>query len=202
VLRLRNPAAVDQFLKVREIATSQHIAITLAAAPPSDSTLQRFNSVTGASVATVGNGRLKVFAPADLSATETSVPEAGEDVEASSGLAPSATIDFYEVSVDSNGAATTGGVQNALNEAGTDSSNNWQISNSYGIDCELTSTGQPSPVMGAIETIMKTNTATGHDYLFGSGDNGQFCEDQARRVLPVGELVRNERRRHNIFSCC
>jgi len=164
--------------------TGQHIAITLAAAPPSDSTLQRFNSVTGASVATVGNGRLKVFAPADLSATGTSVPEAGEDVEASSGLAPSATIDFYEVSVDSNGAATTGGVQNALNEAGTDSSNNWQISNSYGIDCELTSTGQPSPVMGAIETILKTNTATGHDYLFGSGDNGQFCEDRQGVFYP------------------
>jgi Pro-kumamolisin, activation domain len=162
----------------------QHIAITLWESPPSDATLQRFNSITGANVATIANGHLKVFSPSDLSPTGSPSPEGGIDVEAASGIAPDASVDYYEIAVDSSGNPTAPGVQNALNEAGTDVNSNWQISNSWGFECEPAYPPTADAFMTATDDILKSNLATGHNYFFGSGDNGPYCGGDTGAFYP------------------
>ena len=56
---------------------------------------------------------------------------------------------------------------NALNMAGTDPANNRFITNSWG-GPELTS------ARNVTEPVVQANTATGHDYLFSSGDDGSW----------------------------
>jgi kumamolisin len=147
----------------------QHIGITVWTVPPSDRTLRHFASVTGAAVATVANGRLKVIRIDGGS----SVPDQGEaamDIEYTSSLAPSATINFYEAPTDSSGNPTVQGLEDALNRAGTGA--NQQISNSWG-GCERSSTADP--FTSATTSIFEANEATGHAYVFASGDNGSWC---------------------------
>jgi len=102
--------------------TGQHIGITLWTVPPSDTTLSHFGSVTGAAVATTANGKLKVI-PVDGGTTASVSPDAGEagmDIEYSGGAAPGATIDYYEAPTDTSGNPTDQGLEDALNQAGTD----------------------------------------------------------------------------------
>jgi kumamolisin len=93
------------------------------------------------------------------------------DIESSSGMAPGATIDYYEAPTVS-GNPTDQGLEDALNMAGTDANNNRQITNSWG-GCEATSTSDP--FTSATNNIFATNSATGHNYFFSSGDNGSWC---------------------------
>lgn len=153
---------------------NQHIGITLWTVPPSDATLQSFASKTGAAVATTANGRLNVI-PVDGGTTAAVSPDGGEagmDIEYSSGMAPGATIDYYEAPTDSSGNPTDQGLEDALNQAGSDSNNNQQITDSWG-GCEATSTSDP--FTSATNTIFSSNSATGHNYFFSSGDNGSWC---------------------------
>jgi kumamolisin len=152
--------------------SGQRIGITLWSRPPSDSTLQHFASVTGATVATLANGRLKVI-PVDGGSKAADDVEAAMDIEYTSGLAPGATIDYYEAPTDSSGKATDQGLEDALNLAGTDSNKNQQISSSWG-GCEGSSTDDP--FTRATSNIFQANAATGHDYFFASGDNGSWCD--------------------------
>jgi len=154
--------------------SGQHIGITLWTVPPSDTTLQKFGSTTGASVATTANGRLKVIA-VDGGTTAALSPDAGEagmDIESSGGIAPGAIIDYYEAPTDSTGNPTDQGLEDALNIAGTDSNFNRQITNSWG-GCEATSTSDP--FTSTTNNIFSSNSSTGHNYLFSSGDNGSWC---------------------------
>jgi kumamolisin len=152
----------------------QHIGITLWSVPPSDTTLTAWGTHTGASVPTQANGRLKVI-KIDGGTTEALSPDTGEagiDIESSSGMAPSATIDFYEAPTDSNGNPTDQGLLDALNTAGTDPLNNLQINNSWD-GCEVNSVNDAWQV--SAEQIFAANRATGHNYLFASGDSGSTC---------------------------
>lgn len=159
----------------------QHIGITLWTVPPSDTTLQKFGTTTGAAVATTANGRLNVI-PVDGGTTSTLSPDAGEagmDIESSGGIAPGATIDYYEAPTDSSGNPTDQGLEDALNLAGTDANNNRQITNSWG-GCEASSTSDP--FTSATENIFSSNSATGHNYFFSSGDNGSWCDPSGTGV--------------------
>jgi kumamolisin len=160
-----NAYNVNPLWKAGYTGLSQHIGIVLWTVPPADSTMQRFKSVTGAAVATVANGKLKVIKVAG----GTTVPddgEAGLDIEYTSGLAPGATIDYYE-------AATDQSLEAALNLAGMDANHNQQIDASWG-GCESDSTADA--FTSAISSIFQANQATGHEYYFASGDDGSWCD--------------------------
>jgi Pro-kumamolisin, activation domain len=158
--------------------TGQHIAITLWMAPPSDTTLQQWGTTTGAAVATTANKRLNVIHVCDgtnCASTAADVGEAAMDIEWSGAMAPNATIDYYEAPTDSSGNPTAQGLLNALNSAGSDANNNGQISNSWS-ECEASSTGDG--FTSQAESIFATNSATGHNYFFSTGDNGSWCGSQ------------------------
>lgn len=170
-----NAYDVNPLWKAGYTGAGQHIGITLWTVPPSDATLQSFGSATGAAAATTANGRLKVI-PVDSGTTAAVSPddgEAGMDIEYSSGMAPGATIDYYEAPTDSSGNPTDKGLLDALNLAGTDSNNNEQITNSWG-GCEASSASDPWTV--SAENIFAANSATGHTYFFSAGDNGSWCD--------------------------
>jgi subtilase family serine protease len=155
----------------------QHIAITLWNEPPSDTTLQRFGTITGAAAPTTANGRLVVI-PVDGGSTLGDDGEAGMDIEYSSALAPAAVINYYETPVDRGTGPTDQGLEDALNRAGTatDGSGqplNRQITNSWG-GCEADSASDP--FTATVENILAANAATGHSYFFSSGDNGSWCD--------------------------
>lgn len=155
--------------------TGQHIGITMWSVPPSDTTLQHFGSTTGAAVATVANGKLKVIKVCDGSNCSSAAADSGEaglDIETTSGIAPGATIDYYQAPTDTSGNPTDAGLLNSLNQAGTDSNNNWEITNSWSM-CEPTSTSDS--FVSQAESIFSSNSATGHNYFFSSGDNGSWC---------------------------
>lgn len=147
--------------------SGQHIGITLWTVPPSDTALSRFRNDTGASVATQANGRLNVV-QVDGGTTTADDGEAAMDVEYSSGMAPGATIDYYEAS-----APTYSSMADALNAAGTATDANGnpldrQITNSWG-GCES------STAASAVDSVLASNSATGHNYFFSSGDDGSWC---------------------------
>jgi len=99
------------------------------------------------------------------------------DVEMASGMAPNATIDFYETT---NSAHLGPDTMSALNQAGSDNNNNWQISSSWGVlPCE---NGVTSSLISQAEGIFLSNSATGHNYFFSSGDAGWLCNDQSGNV--------------------
>ncbi|HZU14461.1 MAG TPA: protease pro-enzyme activation domain-containing protein [Chloroflexota bacterium] len=166
-----NAYDVNPLWNAGDNGSGQHIGITLWTVPPSTTTLQSFASTTGASTATTANGRLKVI-QVDGGTTTADSGEAGMDIEYSSGMAPGATLDYYEAPTDSSGNPTDQGLEDALNQAGTDSNNNQQITNSWG-GCEASSTSDP--FTSTTNNIFSSNSATGHNYLFSSGDNGSWC---------------------------
>ncbi len=141
------------------------VALTLWGAAPSDSSLTTWQSRTGAAVATRANGRL-VIIPVDGGSTFADVGEAGMDIEASGGIAYQAQIRYYEAPTDASGNPTTlAALADTLNAAGTDAVNNRQISNSWGGD-------EDPNALNAFDPIFAANSATGHTYLFSSGDSG------------------------------
>lgn len=98
--------------------------------------------------------------------------ESGLDVEAASAMAPGATVDFYYSPYDPASGGPTTQVLDALNLAGTDANKNREISNSWGYECEPS--GMDAFITQA-ENIFESNSATGHDYLFATGDFGGVC---------------------------
>lgn len=141
------------------------LAITLWGAAPSDSTLNSYGTTTGAAVATRANGRL-VIVPIEGGSTYPDVGEAGLDIESAGGMAYQAQIRYYEAPTDASGNPTTlSSLADALNTAGTDASNNRVISNSWGGD-------EDAETINAFEPIFRSNSATGHNYIFSSGDAG------------------------------
>ena len=149
----------------------QHIGITLWTQAPSDAALTRFASETGSDVATQGNGRLHVI-KVDGGSTQADQGEAALDVEYASGMAPGASIDFYQAD-----QATFASLTDALNAAGTatDAQGNpldRQISSSWGAAEPLSSTAD----VAGMEQVLAANTLTGHTYLFSSGDNGSWAD--------------------------
>jgi kumamolisin len=155
--------------------TGQHIGITMWTVPPSDTTLSSFATRTSAGTATVGNGRLNVI-KVDGGTTSTLSPDTGEagmDIESSSGMAPSATVDYYEIATDSSGNPTDQALLDSLNIAGTDANNNLQITNSWA-GCEASSA--TDPWTKSVEQIFAANRATGHNYFFSSADQGSWCD--------------------------
>ncbi|MHB8595417.1 MAG: protease pro-enzyme activation domain-containing protein [Ktedonobacteraceae bacterium] len=176
-----NAYNVNPLWNLGDNGTGEHIGITLWVVPPSDATLNQFSAVTGATVATVGNGHLKVIPVCVHSNCSTSNPgtqqvqaEAGMDIEYTSGMAPGAMIDYYEMPTKGNQPIPAGRID-ALNKAGSDSNANWQISNSWTVGCEQTvEKNDPSFITG-VESVLEDNTVTGHNYYFSSGDSGSTC---------------------------
>jgi len=177
-----NAYDINPLWKLKDTGSNQHIGITYWGTPPSDPTLIAFAIKTLAKVATKANKRLQAIqvpCPSGCYYNTLGGIEAGMDVESSSGMAPGATIDYYQVPTDQQGNPTTTGLENALNQAGSDVYDNQQISNSWSASddqssgCEATSISDP--FMQATEQILQSNTATGHDYFFSSGDTGSAC---------------------------
>jgi subtilase family serine protease len=165
-----NAYDVNPLWNAGDTGSGQRIGITLWTVPPSDTTLQHWATKTGASVATAANGRLHVI-KVDTGTTTSDSGEAGMDIEESGGMAPGAQIDYYEAPTDSSGNPTGQGLLDVLDTAGTSTNNDQQISSSWG-GCE-------DSTLDAWETdetaIFKANAATGHDYLFSTGDSGSSC---------------------------
>ena len=164
------------------------IAITLWSVVPDDPTLNQWSSDTGAAPVTQANGRLVVI-PVDGGSTDPDDGEAALDIEATGGIAYQAQIRYYEAAQPSNAS-----LANALNAAGTDPVFNRFISNSW---------GGPESVNGhsTIDPVLAANTATGHDYLFSSGDNGSWSTSRGCRPGPLSQLsneqcLRDLYRRH------
>jgi len=177
-----NAYDVNPLWNLGDTGSNQHIGITLGGTPPSDATLNTFAQQTGANVATRANGRLQVIQVPCSSGCNYNIlggTEAGIDVESSSGMAPGATIDYYQVPTDKNSKPTATGEVNALNLAGSDGYDNQQISNSWYRECETQDAFTTS-----LESILQSNTATGHDYFFASGDTGSAC------VSPQNHAIR------------
>jgi kumamolisin len=153
----------------------QHIGITLWTVPPSDTTLTRFGTTTGAAVATVGNGKLKVVKVdgGTSSAVSPDGGEAGMDIEYSGAMAPDATIDYYEAPTDSAGNPTYQGLIDAMNLAASDANNNLQVTNSWG-ECEPTSSSDS--FVSASESVFATAAVKGVNFFFSSGDQGSWCD--------------------------
>jgi kumamolisin len=155
--------------------SGQHIGITMWMVPPSDTTLSSFATRTSASTATRANGRLNVIS-VDGGTTSAISPDSGEagmDIESSSGMAPGATIDYYEIATDTSGNPTDQALLDALNIAGTDANNNLQITNSWA-GCEAGSANDSWTK--SAEQIFAANRATGHNYFFSSADQGSWCD--------------------------
>ncbi|MGI8589274.1 MAG: protease pro-enzyme activation domain-containing protein [Chloroflexia bacterium] len=140
------------------------VALTLWGAAPTDGTLNTWAAATNAAVATRANGRLIVI-PVDGGSTFEDAGEAGLDIESSGGIAYQAQIRYYEARTNSSGQPDLVGLTDTLNRAGTDSVFNRQISSSWGGD-------EDSSLTSAFEPVFSSNAATGHDYLFSSGDSG------------------------------
>ncbi len=143
-----------------------NIAITLWSLPPSDTALNNWSSQTGSPVASRANGRLSIILTDGSPSTDQDDGEASMDIESSGGVATGAHIRYYEAMQPNNS-----NLAHALNVAGTDPSNNRFITNSW---------GEPDNSSGraAMEPILMANSATGHDYLFSSGDNGSEAGGQ------------------------
>jgi hypothetical protein len=153
-----------------DTGTGQHIGITLWGPPPSSAALKDFDAQTGATPPNLQT--ILVDGGAKYPVSTGVAVEAGMDVEYASGMAPGATIDYYEAPDTKNGNPTDNGLDDALNMAGTDTNNNAQIGDSWA-GCEATSISNPFTMK--TEQIFQSNTVTGHDYLFASGDNGSAC---------------------------
>ena len=137
-----------------------NIGITLWSLPPSDGTLNDWSSQTGSPVATRANGRLIITLTDGTPSTDADDGEASLDIESSSGVATQAHIHYYEATLPQNA-----NLAHALNVAGTDPANNRFITNSWGEP-------ENADAHNAMDPIFMANSATGHDYLFSSGDNG------------------------------
>jgi subtilase family serine protease len=177
-----NAYDVNPLWNLGDTGSNQHIAITLWGTPPSDATLNKFAQQTGANVATQANGRLRVIqVPCSSGCNYKTLggTEAALDVESSSGIAPGATIDYYQIPTNKYGNPTTAGEEDALNLAGSDGYDT-QISNSWGRECETQDAFTTS-----VESILQSNTATGHDYLFASGDTGSTCSSPLKSCQKV-----------------
>ena len=151
---------VNPLLSAGYTGNGTKIAITLWSLPPSDTTLNGWSSQTGSPVATPANGRLSIILTDGTPSTDQDDGEASMDIELSGGVATGANIRYYEATQPNNS-----NLAHALNVAGTDSANNRFITNSW---------GEPDNSSGrtTMEPVLMANTATGHDYLFSSGDNG------------------------------
>jgi kumamolisin len=145
----------------------QKVGITLWTVPPATSALNSWATTTGA--ANPGSN-LHVI-PIDGGTTATASPDTGEagmDIEYTSGMAPGAQINYYESATDSTGNPTGQGLIDALNQAALDG--NMQISNSWS-ECELSGDSWTT----SADSVLASNSATGHTYFFATGDNGSTC---------------------------
>lgn len=141
-----------------------NIAITLWSQAPSDTTLNGWSGSTGSPVATRANGRLTIILTDGSQSTDTDDTEAALDIESSSGLATHANIRYYEAL-----QPTYADMANALNIAGTDAVFNRFISNSWG-------GAETSSGYNTTNPVLQANAATGHDYIFSSGDDGSWTQ--------------------------
>ncbi len=152
------------------------VAITLWGAAPSDLSLDTWAGDTAAAVATRANGRLAII-PIDGGSTIGDPTEASLDILASGGMAYQAQIRFYQARTDRNGDPDTAGLVDALNAAGTDTVANRQITNSWSGD-------ENSEGINSFEPVLQSNSATGHNYIFSSGDAGSASPFTGRDPYP------------------
>jgi len=159
-----------------DAGAGQHIGITLFDDPPSNSSLTTWADKVGlgATPPTTTSGRLIVH-KIDGGVGTGDSGESGIDVENSFGLAPKATIDYWEfndqdqnidaAAVALNTAGTTGPKSRGLSGLPLES----QISSSWGT-CEDSQDDSANE-----DPIFASDSATGHDFLFASGDTGSYC---------------------------
>jgi len=163
-----------------ETGAGQHIGITLDTLVPSDAALEKWATVVGIGASdapTQASGRLILH---KVDGGNTSLDsEAAIDTETSYGMAPGAVIDYWEFS----DGQSVDGAADALNGAGTTGPrsqgfNGWpierQISSSWGL-CEDSQDDSSNE-----DPVFASNSATGHDYLFASGDTGSYCPEYAK----------------------
>lgn len=140
------------------------VAITLWTTAPSDGTLNSWASQCGGSpVATRANGRLHEIFTEGSASGDTGDGEASLDIESVSGLAAGASVSYYEAKQPQDSNLAT-----ALNQAGTNTAIRL-ISNSWGAP-------EDSSGVNTIDPVLRSNSATGHVYLFSSGDDGSWAD--------------------------
>ena len=154
----------------------QTIAIVSWFRPPTDTTLQRWASWTGAAVPTQANGRLVLVPIGNLGSTTCEDPGiSGSAIESVAGMAYGATIRFYEIPSSGSCSLITFDAQNiatALNQAALDGSS------------VILETGLGDETAGAYsiyDHIYASNTATGHTYVAPSGWTGSASTFQPLR---------------------
>lgn len=144
------------------------VAVTLWTTAPSDATLQAWadpsgTNCAGATAPTRANGRLVETFVEGTPSADTGDGEAALDIESIGGLAGGTTVHYFEVTQPNNGNLAV-----ALNAAGTDPTIQI-ISNSWG--GPETSNG-----VTTLDPVLQSNSATGHVYVFSSGDNGSWAK--------------------------
>ncbi len=139
-----------------------NIAITLWSLAPSDFILQWWSSDTGIPEATQANGRLEIILTDGVPSQDQDDGEASLDIESIDGMAPSSHIRYYEATQPQNADLAT-----ALDQAGSDPTN-LMIDNSW---------GGPETTGGheTTDPVLASHAATGHTYLFSSGDSGSWA---------------------------
>ena len=95
---LANAYNINPLWDAGHTGTGQKVAITFWTDPPSDTTLNRWASDTGAAFHTQANGRL-VVTPINGGSACSDAGEAGLDIAAVNGMAYTAQIGYYEVPV-------------------------------------------------------------------------------------------------------
>ncbi len=163
-----------------ETGHGQHIGVTLFDDPPSNHALTNWAKHVGLGsglAPTTTSGRLVVH-KVDGGVSSGDSAESGIDIENSYGMATSSVIDYWEF----NDSTATGGMD-ALNSAGTTGPKAMgfnglhmerQISSSWGT-CEDSGDGAIND-----DPVMASDSATGHNFLFASGDTGSYCGEFAK----------------------
>ena len=152
----------------------QRIGIVMWCDPPSSTELNIFDPYVGSPVPTVV---LHDYSGSPSQSGQGDQIESDMDVEYSAGVASggstSAVVDYYQATAlsnytgDSCGAGDETGddtsLLNALNAAGTTSGSTMdqQISGSFG-NCNI----------GDYDSVLASDTLTGHNFFFSSGDSG------------------------------
>jgi len=157
-----------------DTGSGQTVGIVMWCDPPSDNTLKTWGRTTGSAYPTRSVGSLVVTVEKGAAANPGDQEASDLDVEAAAGLAPDATIHYFEAqAIDGSCPAdTTGGDETSLEEALEDAGTSKVkiITNSW-TDCE-----DPADTLETtLDPILAANSLTGHDFLFSSGDSASYC---------------------------
>lgn len=167
-----------------ETGQGEYIGITLFDDPPSNTSLTAWAKKVGLGAfeaPTTTSKRLSVR-KVDGGVTDGDSAESAIDIENSYGMAPGATVVYWEFNDQTQ---SPDGAMDALNDAGTTGPSaqgfngkpiEYQISSSWGL-CEDSSDDASNE-----NPVLASDSATGHNFFFSSGDTGSYCPESSNAV--------------------